>query len=54
VDVRTDERHLKNLEGYLMELVCGVKNIDEASLIADVLESVQGALQELAKKPRPG
>ena len=50
--VQTDERRLRNIEAYLMELVRNVESIDEASLIADVLESVQGALQELAKKPR--
>jgi hypothetical protein len=54
VDVPIDERHLRNLEGYLMQLVCSVKSIAEVSLIADVLESDQGALQELAKKLRSG
>ena len=52
MDVRTDERLLKNIEGYLMELVCNVESIDEVSLIADVLVSVQDALRNLARKPR--
>jgi hypothetical protein len=46
--VQTDERLLRNIEGYLMELVCNVESIDEVSLIADVLVSVQDALRDLA------
>ena len=52
MDVQTDERHLRNIEGYLMELACSVKSIDEVSLIADVLESVQDTLRDLAREPR--
>jgi hypothetical protein len=52
VDAQTDERLLRNIEGYLMELVCNIESIDEASLIADVLVSVQDALRDLAQKPR--
>ena len=51
MDVRTDERLLRNIEGYLMELVCNVESIDEVSLIADVLVSVKDALRDLAQKP---
>ena len=52
MDVQTDERILRNIEGYLMELVCNVESLDEVTLIADVLVSVQNALRELAQKPR--
>ena len=52
MDVRTDERLLRNIEGYLMELVCNVESIDQVSLIADVLVSVQDALGDLAQKAR--
>jgi hypothetical protein len=51
MDVQTDERLLRNIEGYLMELVCSVESIDEVSLIADALVSVQDALRDLAQKP---
>jgi len=47
-DIQTDERFLRNIEGYLMELVCHVESIDGVNLIADVLDSVQGALRDLA------
>ena len=50
---QTDERFLRNIEGYLMELVCKVEGIDEVSLIADVLISVQDALRDLALFPIP-
>lgn len=53
MDVQTDERILRNIEGYLMELVCHVKSLDEVTLIADVLVSVQNALRDLAQEPRP-
>jgi hypothetical protein len=36
-----------------MELVCNVESLDEVTLIADVLVSVQNALRDLAQKPRP-
>ena len=29
MDIQTDERLLINIEGYLIELVCNVENIDE-------------------------
>ena len=50
--VQTDERFLRNIEGYLMELVCNVESIEAVNLIADVLVSVQDALRDLAQKPR--
>ena len=52
MDVRTDERLLRNIEGYLLELVFVVESIDQVSLVADVLASVQNLLQDLAQKPR--
>jgi hypothetical protein len=52
MDVQTDERLLRDIEGYLMELVCSVESIDEVILIADVLASVQDALRYLAQEPR--
>jgi hypothetical protein len=50
MDVRTDERLLRDIEGYLMELVCNVESIDQVSLVGDVLISVQDALRDLAQK----
>jgi hypothetical protein len=50
---QTDERLLRNIEGYLTELVLGVESIDEVSLIADVLVSVKAALRDLGQKPEP-
>ena len=50
--VQTDERFLRNIEGYLMELVCNVESIEAVNLIADVLVSVQDALRDLTQKPR--
>lgn len=52
VDARTDERFLRNIEGFLMELVSYVESIDGVSLISDVLTSVQGALRDLTQKSR--
>ncbi len=49
MDVQTDERLLRNIEGYLIELVCNVERIDEASVIAEVLVSVQDALRGLGR-----
>jgi hypothetical protein len=49
---RTDERLLRNIEGYLMELVCNVESIHEVNLIADILVPVQDALRDLGQKPR--
>jgi hypothetical protein len=53
MDLPTDERFLRNIEGYLMELVCNVESIHEVNLIADVLVSVEDALRDLGQKPRP-
>jgi hypothetical protein len=50
VDAQTDERFLRNIEGYLMELVCNVESIDGVNLIADVLVSVHDALRDLAQR----
>jgi hypothetical protein len=52
MDVQTDERLLRNIEGYLIELICIVESMDEVNLVADVLVSVQDALRDLAQKPR--
>jgi hypothetical protein len=52
MDLPTDERLLRNIEGYLMELVCRVESIEEVSLVAEVLASVQDALRDLGQKPR--
>jgi hypothetical protein len=52
LDIQTDERLLRNIEGFLMELVCNVENIEQVNLIADVLVSVQDALRDLTQKPR--
>jgi hypothetical protein len=52
MELPCDERFLRNIEGYLTELVLNVENIDEVSLIADVLVSVQAALRDLGQKPR--
>ena len=51
MDVRTDERLRRNIEGYLMELVFVVESIDQVSLVADVLVSVKDALRDLVQKP---
>jgi hypothetical protein len=48
----TDERLLRNIEGYLTELVLNIESIDEVSLVADILVSVQDALRDLGQKPR--
>jgi hypothetical protein len=52
MDVQTDTRLLKNIEGYLIELVCNVETMDEVNLLAEVLVSVQDALRGLDQKPR--
>ena len=52
MDAQTDERFLRNIEGYLMELVCNIESIDGVGLIADVLVSVHDALRDLAQKRR--
>jgi hypothetical protein len=51
MDARTDERLLRNIEGYLTDLVLNVESIEQVSLVADVLASVQDALQDLGQKP---
>jgi len=51
MDVQTDERLLRDIEGYLIELVCNVERKDEAGLIAEALVSVQDALRDPAQKP---
>jgi hypothetical protein len=53
MDVQTNEQLLINFEGYLTELVCDVKNMNEVNLVAEVLVTVQDALRDLAQKPRP-
>jgi hypothetical protein len=52
MNVQTDERLLRNIEGYLIELVCNVESMDEVNLVAEVLVSVRDALRDLAQKPR--
>jgi hypothetical protein len=47
MDVQTNERLLRNIEGYLIELVCSVESMDEVTLLAEVLVSVQDALRDL-------
>jgi hypothetical protein len=51
MDPQTDERLLRNMEGYLIELVCNVESMGEVNLVAEVLVSVQDALRDLAPKP---
>ena len=51
VRMKKRELTLRNIEGYLMDLAGNVESIDEVSLIADVLVSVQDALRGLAQKP---
>jgi len=47
MDVQSNERLLRNIEGYLIELVCSVESMDEVTLLAEVLVSVQDALRDL-------
>jgi len=51
MDVQTDERLLRDIEGYLIELVCNVESMDELNLVAEALVSVQDALRHLAQEP---
>ena len=51
MDVQTDERLLRDIEGYLIELVCNVERKDEVNLVAEALVSVQDALRDPAQKP---
>jgi len=52
MEVQTDKRLLRNIEGYVSELLCDTKSMDELNLLADVLVSVQDALRDLNQKPR--
>lgn len=47
MDVETDARTLRNIEGYLIELVCSAESMDHVNLLAEVLVSVQDALRDL-------
>jgi hypothetical protein len=47
MDVETDARTLRNIEGYLIELVCSAECMDDVNLLAEVLVSVQDALRDL-------
>jgi len=49
MDGQADERFLRNIEGYLIELVCSVERMDEVNLVAEVLVSVQDALRGLVQ-----
>jgi hypothetical protein len=49
MDVQTDERLLRNIEGYVSELLCDT-SMDELNLLAEVLVSVQDALRDLDQK----
>ena len=51
MDAQTDERRLRNIEGYLIELVCCVNSMDEVNLVAEALVSVQDSLRDLDQKP---
>jgi len=52
MDVHTDARLLRNIEGYLMELVCCVESMDEVNLVSEALVSVQDTLRDLDQEPR--
>ena len=51
MNVQTDERLLRDIEGYLIELVCNVESMDELNLVEEALVSVQDALRHLAQEP---
>ena len=51
MDVQADERTLRNIEGYLIELVWNVERRDELNLVAAALVSVQDTLRRLAQEP---
>ena len=53
MDAQTDEQLLRNMQGYLIELLCNIENMSDVSLVAEVLVSVQDALVGLAQKPNP-
>jgi len=46
MDVHADARLLRNIEGYLKELVCCVESMDEVNLVSEALISVQDALRD--------
>ncbi len=52
MDIQTDARFLRNIEGYLIELICNVKSIEEVNALAEVLVFVQDNLRELEQEPR--
>ena len=52
MDIQTDARSLRNIEGYLIELICGVESIGEVNALAEVLVLVQDTLRELEQEPR--
>jgi len=52
MDVQTDERLRRNIEGYVSELLCDTKSMEELNVLAEVLVSVQDALRDLDQKPR--
>jgi hypothetical protein len=52
MDIQTDARFLRNIEGYLIELICSVESIGEVNALAEVLVLVQHTLRELEQEPR--
>jgi hypothetical protein len=52
MDIQTDARFLRNIEGYLIELICSVETIGEVNALAEVLVLVQDILRELEQEPR--
>ena len=51
MDIQTDARLLRNMEGFLIELICNVKSIEEVNALAEVLVFVQDSLRELGRNP---
>jgi len=52
MDIQTDARFLRNIEGYLIELICSVESRGEVNALAEVLVLVQDTLRELEQEPR--
>jgi hypothetical protein len=52
MDIQTDARFLRNIEGYLIELLCSVESRGEVNALAEVLVLVQDTLRELEQEPR--
>jgi len=52
MDAQSEARFLRNVEGYLIELVCGAKSTDDLKLLAEVLVSVRDTLRDLDQEPR--